>query len=62
MTYHHVWLTKCNGDDCSNGHVEVTAPTDPEGWATDGTQHLCPTCVESQQQEEVTELPVETVA
>ena len=44
MTYHHVWLTKCNGDECSGAHVEATAPADPEGWATDGTQHLCPDC------------------
>lgn len=48
MTYHHVWLTKCNGEECSNGHVEANIPSDPDGWATDGTQHLCPECQQKQ--------------
>lgn len=49
MTYHHVWLTKCNGDNCDNGHVEANTPVDPDGWVTDGTQHMCPDCVARQQ-------------
>lgn len=44
MTYHHVWLTKCNRSDCESEHVELHAPVDPDGWATDGTRHLCPDC------------------
>jgi uncharacterized Zn ribbon protein len=57
MTYHHVWLTKCNAEGCSSAHVEATAPADPEGWATDGTKHLCPDCAKKAKQaaEESTE-------
>lgn len=54
MSYHHVWLTKCNGVECDNAHVEAT-PKDPDGWLSDGTQHLCPACVEKRNAEQVPE-------
>ena len=54
MTYHHIWLTKCNGEDCERGHIENT-PVDPEGWATDGTQHLCDECVAKKAEQEKSE-------
>jgi hypothetical protein len=55
MTWHRVWLIKCNGENCGAGHVTENPNIDPEGWVTNGTEHLCPDCKERIEQPEPTE-------
>jgi hypothetical protein len=54
MSWHKVWLIKCNGEECQSGHITENPNVDPEGWISDGTQHLCKECQEKQ----ATPLPV----
>lgn len=47
MTWHRTWLIQCNVKDCSNAALPPNAQNPdqmPEGWSTDGTQHVCPSC------------------
>ena len=53
MSWHRVWLIKCDQDDCPQAHVTSNPDVIPEGWATDGTRHLCP---ESREKDEVREV------
>ena len=50
MTYHRIWMIKCNGENCPNAQVVDNPNLDPEGWISDGTQHLCSDCREKQQE------------
>lgn len=55
MTFHRVMLIKCNGEGCSQAHITDTPMQDPEGWVSDGTQHLCPECQQKRDEPQVVE-------
>lgn len=62
MTWHRTWLIQCNAADCSTAALPPNPQSPdqmPEGWVTDGTQHLCPECIakQAEQAESVAEEP-----
>lgn len=49
MTWHRTWLIQCNVKDCGNAALPPNTQNPdqmPEGWSTDGTQHVCPSCAQ----------------
>ncbi len=50
MTWHRVWGIKCNAEECNNIFVTENPAEEPEGWASDGTRHLCKDCADKQRE------------
>lgn len=48
MSWHKVWLVKCDGSECEQGHITRNPDEMPEGWGSDGSQHACASCLAKQ--------------